>query len=226
MRRTENVMAEVTDWHLRGGWFDVCSCNLPCPCTFAQPPDNDECRFVFVWKLHEGNFGDVDLSGLGVIALGEFEGNAWGGGPPTLDLLLCLDDAAGQEQREALTQIFTGQVGGWPATFATLVRELRGIEQAPITWDAPDDLSYWRAGIPGKIDLYAQALTGPTSDPDKRVQLLNSPGSEVGPGQVATWGVVSNAAVNGFDFFSKQYEGTSTKHFPFDWRPERATQTA
>lgn len=219
-------MAQIPDWYARGEWFDVCSCNLPCPCTFAQAPDNDSCRFVFVWRLHEGSFGDVDLGGLGVIALGEFEGNAWGGGPPMVKLMLCLDEAADLEQREALTQIFTGQVGGWPATFATLVSELRGIEYEPMIWDAPTDLAYWRAGIPGKIDLYAEALTGPTSDPDRRVQLLNSPGSEVGPGQVATWGVVGEADVRGFDFFSKHYEGTSTKHFPFDWRPEGTAQAS
>ncbi|WP_422121704.1 DUF1326 domain-containing protein [Peribacillus frigoritolerans] len=30
-------------WHLKGEWFDVCSCKLPCPCTFAQEPTHGDC---------------------------------------------------------------------------------------------------------------------------------------------------------------------------------------
>ena len=50
------------------------------------------------------------------------------------------------------------------------------------------DLSYWSAEIPGKVLAKAEALTGPTTPPGKRVQTINPPGSEVGPGGVATWG--------------------------------------
>ena len=47
---------------------------------------------------------------------------------------------------------------------------------------------YWQAEIPGRVRGRAEALTGPTTPPGKRVQTINPPGSEVGPGQVATWG--------------------------------------
>lgn len=63
------------------------------------------------------------------------------------------------------------------------------------------------------------ALTGPTADPNRRVTTVNAPGAEVGPGQVATWGVVRKADAVGFDF-SHEYLGVSSKHFPFDWRPD------
>jgi hypothetical protein len=215
------VVAVADSWHLKGEWFDVCSCNLPCPCTFAQAPTGGDCRFAFVWRVHEGRYADVQLDGLGALALGEFEGNAWEAGrSPMVDLLLYIDERGDEQQRKALVQIFTGQAGGWPAIFASLVRDLRGIEYAPIDWDAPDDLSYWRAEVPGRAKLGAVALTGPTSDPGQRVQLLNAPGSEVGPGQVATWGVVTDDDANGLRFFSSEYRGASSKHIPFEWRSE------
>lgn len=69
------------------------------------------------------------------------------------------------------------------------------------------------------MSVGARALTGPTADPGRRVQLINAPGAEVGPGQAATWGVVEADQVGGFDF-SRPYRGGSSKHFPFDWRPE------
>ncbi|MFI1828223.1 DUF1326 domain-containing protein [Streptomyces sp. NPDC020412] len=209
-----------TDWHLKGEWFDVCSCSMPCPCTFAQAPTNGACRFTLVWQIHEGHFGDVRLDGLGIVALGEFAGNMWVDDPDaTMTAMFYIDAKGTQEQRDALEEIFRGNVGGWPGKFGSLITEVRDVQYAPIRFDAAEDLAYWRASVGDKVSVGATALTGPTADPNRRVQLINAPGAEVGPGQVATWGVVSADRAEGFDF-SAEYRGGSSKHFPFDWRPE------
>lgn len=214
------------DWHLQGDWFDVCSCKLPCPCSFAQEPTHGDCLFTLVWHVRDGHFGGVDLSGLNVISLGEFTGNMWVGDPNAkMRLMFYVDERADDVQRDALERIFTGKEGGWPAQFASLIEDLRGIEYAPISFDAADGLAYWRAEIPGKVDLHVAALTGPTADPDRRVTTMNAPGSEVGPGQVATWGVVEKDEATGFDW-SHQHRGGSSKHFPFDWRPDTDARPA
>ena len=62
----------------------------------------------------------------------------------------------------------------------------------------------------------AEALTGPTTPEDERVQTLNPPGSEVGPGGVATWGVATRDRAEAFGF-SWDRTGQSSKHIPFDW---------
>jgi len=64
--------------------------------------------------------------------------------------------------------------------------------------------------------LAAEALTGPMTPPGQRVQTLNPPGSEVGPGRVATWG---KATVNRVEALGLKWEadGKSSKHIPFDW---------
>jgi hypothetical protein len=77
---------------------------------------------------------------------------------------------------------------------------MRGIEPAPITFEVAEDLAFWRAEIPGKVRAYEEALTGPMRPPGKRVHTFNAPGSETGPGTVATWG-----------------QATANKHIPFDW---------
>ena len=41
--------------------------------------------------------------------------------------------------------------------------------------------------MPRKVLAKAEALTGPMTPPGKRVQTINPPGSEVGPGAVAIW---------------------------------------
>ena len=32
-------MAGVENWSIKGQWFDACRCAIPCPCSWAQPPD-------------------------------------------------------------------------------------------------------------------------------------------------------------------------------------------
>jgi hypothetical protein len=216
MTMTTQAKTDI-QWHLKGDWFDVCSCKLPCPCTFAQEPTYGNCLFTLVWQVHEGQYGNVRLDGLSVVAVGEVEGNQWTEDvTPSMKLLFYIDERADQHQRHALEQLFTGQAGGWPSQFSKLFSEIRGIAYAPIAVEIANDLSYWRAEVPGKVVATVEALTGPTADPNRRVQLINPPGSETGPGQIATWGVVKNTYATGFDY-SHPFEGQSSKHIPFDW---------
>jgi hypothetical protein len=82
--------------------------------------------------------------------------------------------------------IFTGQAGGFMAELAKLIGNVKGLEFAPIKFEIADDVSYWSAVIPGKVLAEAEALTEPMTPPGKRVQTINPPGSEVGPGALAT----------------------------------------
>ena len=60
-------MADIPQWRLVGDYFDVCSCDIPCPCEFAQPPTNNHCEGVLAYHIGEGNYGDVRLDGLNVL---------------------------------------------------------------------------------------------------------------------------------------------------------------
>jgi predicted metal-binding membrane protein len=57
-------MAEIPRWRLAGDWFDVCRCRVPCGCTFAQAPDEEQCDGILAWHVREGNYGDVSLDGM------------------------------------------------------------------------------------------------------------------------------------------------------------------
>lgn len=208
--------SEVPQWHLVGDWFDVCRCDIPCPCEFAQAPTDNYCEGVLAWHIREGHYGDVRLDGLSLIGLGTFEGNIWSGEVKS-PFGIFIDERADESQREALQTIFGGQAGGWPATFAEVIEEIRGIEFVPIEFEVADDLSYWRAEIPGKVVASAEALTGPTTPEGQRVQLHNPLGSEVGPsGTVATWARATTNRAEGFGF-KWEWDGKSSKHIPFEW---------
>jgi hypothetical protein len=170
---------------------------------------------VLAYHINEGEYGNMRLDSLNVLAVGQFDGNIWAG-EAQLTLGLYIDARADEWQRDALQQVFSGQAGGFMATFAALVGEIRGLEFVPITFAVADDLAYWRAEIPGKVVAAAEALSGPTTPPGARVQLLNPPGSEVGPGQVATWGKATANQVDAYGF-QWNWAGKSSKHIPFDW---------
>ena len=102
-------MAEIPQWRMKGDWFDVCSCDVPCPCEFAQPPTNNHCEGVLAYHIREGEYGDIRLDGLNVLAVAQFDGNIWTGeAHPSLGLYI---DARGDtRQRDALQQVMRGGV--------------------------------------------------------------------------------------------------------------------
>ena len=208
-------MANVPSWWMRGDWFDVCSCNIACPCEFAQPPTNNHCEGVLAYHVREGAYGDTRLDGLSVLAVGDFTGNIWTG-QAKISLGLFIDEQANESQRQALQMVFSGQAGGFMGNFARSIGEVHGIEFVPISFDLATDLAYWRAEIPGKVKASAEALTGPMTPPGKRVQTLNPPGSDVGPGQIATWGKTTDNLVDAYGL-KWDWAGQSSKHIPFDW---------
>src|SRR5215510_128938 len=213
----DSTVEDIPNWRASGDWFDVCKCYLPCPGTFAQTPTNGECDGVMAYHIKESNYGEVSLSGLNVLILDSFKGNPWTDHWVKVNVAIFFDEKANEQQRNALNMIFSGRAGGFMAEFAKLLGEVRGIEYVPIKFEIADDLSYWNAEIPGKIIAKAEALTGPTTPPGKRVQTINPPGSEVGPGAIATWGKSIEDKVNAMGF-KWERNGKSSKHFSFDWR--------
>lgn len=210
-------MNGVPNWHVIGDWFDVCKCSVPCPCSWAQPPTFGDCEGVLAWHIREGQYGDVRLDGLNVVAISAFEGNVWGEHTNAV-MGIFMDIRADEAQREALQMIFSGQAGGWPQTLSEIIggEEMLGLEFVPIEFEVADDLAYWRAEIPDRVSARGEALSGPTTPPGTRVQAFNLPGSEVGPGAVSTWGRATASRAEAFGR-SFDWAGRSSKHMAFDW---------
>jgi hypothetical protein len=101
-------MNTIPGWRLAGDWFDICSCNIPCPCEFAQAPTNNTCAGMLAWHVREGHFGDVRLDGFNLLGLGAFEGNLWTD-EAKVRMGLFIDERANERQRQALQTIFGGK---------------------------------------------------------------------------------------------------------------------
>ena len=123
---TASTKGEIPNWRVTGDWFDVCKCNIPCPCEFAQTPTYGDCEAILAYNIKKGNYGEIHLDDLNVLVLSYFKGNIWAGdGKTKVDLALFFDEKANEQQREALNMIFSGKAGGFMAEFAKLIGEVR-----------------------------------------------------------------------------------------------------
>jgi len=182
------------------------------------------CKFVLFWHIREGHFGDVGLNDLCVTSVGIFEGNLWEFEARGRSGVV-IDERANNAQADAISEIFSGNVGGWPAEFRKCYAEPKtflGAERAAISFEIAPDQSRWGVDIPGMVKAWAKALSGPTSTPGEPPRMTSAPGAEVGPGQIFTWGKSVNCKVTAFGL---DYEWTinSAKHAPFEWSGHAAS---
>jgi len=211
-------MSRAPNWRIAGDWFDNCSCAIACPCTFAQAPDNNHCQHVLFWHIREGHFGEVELNDLCVVQVGSFDGNFWecdGRGRAGI----IIDARASDVQADAISKIFSGDVGGWWKKIGDLFprgKEFLGVERAPFSFEIAPDQSRWGVDIPGKVKAWAEALSGPTSTPGEPPRMTSAPGAEMGPSQIVTWGKSTVCKVDAFGL-NFSWTVSSAKHMPFDW---------
>jgi hypothetical protein len=138
-------------WRLEGTYFESCSCDAVCPCTwsgFAAKATTDRCRALLAFHVASGEVDDVDVGGLSFALFLDTppimsEGN-WRVG-------VFLDDAASDNQAERLGAVLSGQLGGPPAMLGPLIGEMLGVEKAPIHYSEDGRGHHVRIG--GGVDV-------------------------------------------------------------------------
>ena len=99
-------------WQLRGDYMESCNCDYLCPCIYTNPQGpatHEHCTAVMVFRIADGRHGATRLDGLSfafVIRSGRVmaDGNWVFAG--------VVDERADAAQRNALTSIVSGDIGG------------------------------------------------------------------------------------------------------------------
>jgi len=133
-------------WRLDGKYFESCSCDAVCPCTWSALTAKatlDRCRALLTYHVESGEINGVDVSGLSFALFLDTpplmsEGN-WRVG-------VYLDEAASDRQAEQLGAVLGGQLGGPPAMLGPLIGEMLGVERAPITYSEDGRSHHVRIG--------------------------------------------------------------------------------
>ncbi len=143
------------EWKVNGTYFEACNCNAACPCIFLSPPTTGECKVLIGWHVNKGNFGDTTLDGFNVVLYAHSPGTMTEG---NWKAALYLDESASEAQRNALTQIFSGQAGGHPSVLASFISEVVGVKSTPIEYKAEGKRRSLR--IPGVAEAEIEAMEG------------------------------------------------------------------
>jgi hypothetical protein len=147
-------------WQISGEYMESCNCDYLCPCIYTNPQaaaTHDHCYANMAFRIDNGHSGATPLNGLAfafVIRSGKVmaDGN-W--------IFACVvDERADAAQRQALSQIASGEAGGPPGMIRTnLVSDFRGVVYKPITFTMnglareaaiPDVLAFEIEGVPSR----------------------------------------------------------------------------
>jgi hypothetical protein len=144
-------MVEFLPWRLSGTYLESCNCEAICPCRriggrLGGRSTYGECLGALSWWILDGRAGDVAFADLGVVMATRYHddeaGSPW-------SVFLYIDERASAEQHEALTAIYTGQLGGTPMKqfpWAYKRSILLGVKSAQIEIDHTPAKGFFRAG--------------------------------------------------------------------------------
>ena len=196
-------------WTLEGTYFENCSCDTICPCTWSgltAHATNDRCYAVLAFHIDRGDIEGVDVGGLTFALVVD--------SPPVMadgnwKIGVVLDGAASEDQAGALGRVIGGQLGGPPAMLGPLLGEMAGIEQAPAKWRQDNGSLAVTFGELIDIEVSNQR-SGDLPDPVQLVNVFHPANTTL---------TVSPATRSKVDAFGIRFDGTGTSGFnaPFAW---------
>src|SRR5918999_3912228 len=130
-------------YRLQGSLLEVCTCQVLCPCWIGEDPDGGTCDSTVAYHVETGRVNDVDVSGLTVAAVCHIPGNVLKG---NWRVMVFVDERATAPQEQALTQAFSGKLGGPLADFAQLFGEVVGVQRAPMTFEVEQGKGHLHIG--------------------------------------------------------------------------------
>lgn len=100
------------DWTITGDYVEACNCDVACQCLWGQVPDDNRCIFSSIFHIADGQYGDVDLSGLHAALLARTEEGVMIDPDTAWHMVLIIDETANDDQQAALEDVFLGRAGG------------------------------------------------------------------------------------------------------------------
>jgi hypothetical protein len=197
-------------WALAGTFYENCSCDAICPCTWSnlahKATRDDFCRFALAFDVESGEIEGVDVSGRSFVMIGDTPPNMADG---NWRVGVIVDDGANEEQVGKFGRVLSGELGGPPAALGPFLGEFLGIEQGSISIDSDGKRHHIK--VDELVDYSGERVT---LDSGEQVTLTNIVAHPAGP----TLGIapVSRSEVNAFGvaFSGEDLSGFSN---PFAW---------
>jgi hypothetical protein len=196
-------------WTLAGTYFENCSCDAICPCTWSgltARATHDRCKAMLAFRIERGDVEGVDVSGLCFAMVLDT--------PPVMSdgdwkVAVVLDASASEQQAGALGRVLGGELGGPPAMLGPLIGEMLGVEQASVDWRESEGTFGVRFG--DLIDVEVASFTaGGLPEPVRLMNVFHPASATL---------TVSPATKSKVDVLGITFDGTGTSGFnsPYAW---------
>ena len=196
-------------WHIKGEYYENCSCTNTCPCTWSSmsvPATNDYCRANLAFQVSEGEVNGVDMSGVTFVIIVDSpalmsEGD-WKVG-------VVVNESCSDDQMNALGAVMSGDIGGPAAMLKDMIGEMLGMERQQITIN--EEGNDFHITIGENFEYNASIVTNPmTEQPVKIVGMMHPAGEELSVANVHK----ANNSVMGVSFAGENLSGYRTQ---FSW---------
>lgn len=157
----------MADWSVKGAYIEACNCEAICPCVVLGTPTEGQCTAILGWHIEDGHHEQVRLDGLNVAMLAHADSNMADG---NWKVALYLDERADEQQKQALTGIFSGAEGGHLAALVPLIGEVLGIAPTRITFEGSG--KHWKLSVEGLGSTEIEGIVGQNDGP---VQVSGAP---------------------------------------------------
>lgn len=169
----------MSEWHLAGRIVIACNCDWGCPCNFQARPSRGKCEGGWLWAISEGNVGEVHLDGLAMALYSNWPKAIHDGGGRAVCFY---DERADEAQRNVLTQLLRGELGGpWGIFINTY--ELAAPE--PATFDLELAGYDTRVRIGDAVNLQLQTMRNPVTQAEVHPEMVLPEGLVVKRGKLA-----------------------------------------
>ena len=161
---------QIPKWNFAAEYVETCNCDYGCPCNFNGLPTYGFCRALVLFSITSGNYGNVKLDGIDVIAAESWpkaihEGNG--------TLQLFISKHASEAQRGAIIKIFKGQArgDGQFALFAPTYKYI--LEPQFVDIEKKIDGKKSSFSVPGVLDVQVETFKNPVTgeEQDTKIQL-------------------------------------------------------
>jgi len=201
-----------TPWRIKGDELANCNCNWACPCQFDSDPTEGNCHALVTYQVHEGKFGDTPLDGVRWAVAVSWPGAIHEGDGTTQ---LIIDEAAREEQREAIMQMASGQQGGtYFEIFSSVLPHVRDPVSAPIEFDVDRDGRHASVRVGDIGEMNVEPIRNPVTGDEHRVRIDLPDGFEYKQAEIAN---TVQGRVSGEDPLSFELSGTYAQLNEFDW---------
>ena len=196
-------------WSLQGELVLACNCTVFCPCVLSlgdHAPTEGYCQTWAGFRVDDGYFGDVDLSGINLGLMMEIPGymsrGNWTAG-------LFVDERASIYATKAITKIFSGKVGGTTGLLSILVGNFLGVQREKIIYETDGKTRHVK--IPKIIDGLVTPIGGNKDGEDTVIKNSKY--------WIAEDIIVARAERSRFRAFGRnwKFEGQSAEICKLDW---------